>query len=595
MQTRAWLPGHALAVLCGVLLLARPAAAAQEGALDVRVGFAGAVRVGVPVPVRVAISSLPEGGPATLVIDAPAMGPQAGPVVDTTVVPFVAVAGALQSFDVPVVLGNIRQPLVVRVVVSGREVARRVVSMTPSLVGGRVVVALSDAHAGLESLSRLEERVVPAYADADALPHRWQEYAAVDLLVIRDLDAARLDDEQQDALVTWVRLGGRLMVIVRPGVPVPAFLDGVLPADTDEVHTLTLPAGPTAAWPPGAYTVTALAPRPGASVVRLGGVPVIADAAMGLGWSEEWGVDPWQVPLDGWAGRQARWVAALGPPPRPLVDVEGVAEVLPVGTPIGPGVHALVGGAIVAYLGVLYLIARRRAPRAGTLASLGVVAIALVVFWLLAGDVRGRSTSVAEVTFLEPAPGTGIARALTVSVVSVPYGGPYRARAGPHDVVGPAEASGDLRATLTDAGTVLQGTLPAGAETRAFQSLAVAQLGGRAEMSADGRTLTVDAGAEHVGRAELRWGHRTYWLGDLGPGISTHTIDPARWALLTEIDSNTTVRAWIFQASRGDAIMDPTTPVLVGEISHTVPVFDLADGGTMDVRPAILLLPVAGR
>ena len=41
--------------------------------------------------------------------------------------------------------------------------------------------------------------------------------------------------------------------------------------------------------------------------------------------------------------------------------------------------------------------------------------------------------------------------------------------------------------------------------------------------------------------------------------------------------------------------MNPTTPVLVGEIPHTVPVFDLADGGTVDQRPSILLLPVAGR
>ena len=94
--------------------------------------------------------------------------------------------------------------------------------------------------------------------------------------------------------------------------------------------------------------------------------------------------------------------------------------------------------------------------------------------------------------------------------------------------MGPAAASGDLRTTLTDAGTVLEGTLPAGAETRAFQSLAVVQFAARAEMSADGRTLTVDVGPERVGRAELRWGDRTYWLGDLPPGASTHAIDPSR-------------------------------------------------------------------
>jgi len=567
--------------------------------LDVRVGFAGAVRVGVPVPVVVQISSLSESGPATLVIDAPGMGPQAGPVVHSTVVPFEAVPDARRSFDVPVVLGNIRQPLVARVVVSGREVARRSVAITPALVGGRIVVALSDEHAGLESLSRLEERVVSVYADADALPHRWQEYAAVDLLIIRDLDPARLDDEQRDALTTWVRLGGRLVVIARPGVEPPPFLDSVLPADAEDVRTLSVPGGqiasPDAAWPPGSYAVTTLAPRPGAAAVRVGGIPVIARANIGSGWSEEWGVDPWQPPLTGWAGRQALWVEALGQPPRPLVDIGDVADLLPSGTPIGSGAHAQAGAAILAYLGVLYLIARRRSPIGGTLASVGVVVVALVAFWLLAGEVRGRSTSIAEVTFVEPAPGTTAARALTVGVVSVPYGGPYRARAIPQDVVGPVAASGDLRTTLTDAGTVLEGTLPEGAETRAFQSLAVVPFAARAEMSADARTLTVDVGPARVGRAELRWGDRTYWLGDLPPGASTHAIDPSHWVLLTDIQSDAPARAWIFQASTGSVIMDPTTPVLVGEIPHTVPVFDLADGGTVDQRPSILLLPVAGR
>ena len=231
------------------------------------------------------------------------------------------------------------------------------------------MVTLSDEHAGLESLSRLEERVVPVYADADALPHRWQEYGAVDLLVIRDLDPARLDDEQRDALATWVRLGGRLVVIVRQGVPAPAFLDDILPADAEDVRSLTVAGGaaasPDAAWPPGPYTVTTLAPRPGAAVMRLGGIPVIASATVGLGWVAVWGVDPWQPPLAGWAGRQALWVGALGrrraarrhrerrgPAAERHADRAGRARA-------GGGRDRRVPG-------VLYLIARRRSPLGGT-------------------------------------------------------------------------------------------------------------------------------------------------------------------------------------------------------------------------------------
>ena len=595
IPTPLWLSAAALA-LAAVLLTVGPAAA-QDAVLDVRIGFAGAVRVGVPVPVRIALSSLPVGGRATLVIDAPGMGPQEGPVVETTVVPFEAVAGTLQSFDVPVVLSNIRRPVTVRVAVSGREIVRRSVAIAPSLVGGRVVVALSDEHAGLESLSDLDRRVVSVYVDADGLPHRWQEYSAVDLVILRDLDPGRLDNEQREALTTWVRLGGRLMTVARPGVEVGAFLDRLLPSDAGGVRTLSVGSAPgpaDAAWPPGRYAARVLAPRPGAAVVRLGGVPVIAKSRVGSGWSEEWGVDPWQPPLAAWPGRRALLVEALGQPAHPLVNIDAVADVLPAGTPIGPGIHALTGGAIVAYLGVLYLIARRVPARWRTFASIGVVVIGAGAFWWLADAVRGRSTSVAQVTFFEPAPGMDVSRALTVGVVSVPYGGSYRAHAVPEDVVGPVAASGDLRTTVTDAGTMLEGTLPPQGQNRAFQALAAVQLSARAEMDPDGRTLTVDVGPERVRRAELRWRDRTYWLGDVAPGVSTRTLNPSAWIPLSDIDSSLPGRSWIFLGPTGDAIMKPTTPVLVGEIPHTVPVFGLMDGGTVNDRPAILLLRVAG-
>jgi len=41
--------------------------------------------------------------------------------------------------------------------------------------------------------------------------------------------------------------------------------------------------------------------------------------------------------------------------------------------------------------------------------------------------------------------------------------------------------------------------------------------------------------------------------------------------------------------------MGATTPVLVGEIEHVVPVFRLEDGGTLGQHSAILLLSVERR
>jgi hypothetical protein len=112
--------------------------------LVAHLGFGGAVRVGVPVPLRIDVPALPEGGPAVVTVDVPALGRQTGEVMTTTVVPFDAVAGAGRAFDVPIVLSDVRRPLVVRVIVAGRERLHTAVPIDPMLVGGRVVAALSD-------------------------------------------------------------------------------------------------------------------------------------------------------------------------------------------------------------------------------------------------------------------------------------------------------------------------------------------------------------------------------------------------------------------------------------------------------------------
>ena len=602
MRARAWPIGHALALLFGVLVslsVAPAVAAGPDQDLVVHLGFGGAVRVGVPVPLKIEVPALPEGGPAMITVDVPALGRQTGEVVTTTVVPFDAVAGAGRAFDVPVVLSDIRRPLVVRVIVAGHERLHRAVPIDPMLVGGRIVAALSDEAAGLEALAHLPQRVVTTYVGTDALPRRWQEYSAVDLLVVRDLDPGRLDDAQRDALLTWVRLGGRLLVVARPGTLPPSFLQDVLPASVGPMRVVP-PPSPAAArvgggLPTGPYAVSALDPHAGATVTRAGGTAVIAGARAGAGWVQLWGFDPRLPAFAEWPGRVRLWTAALGEPTASQVEIDAVAEQVPAGPSLDPFVHAEVAGAVVVYLAALYLIGRRRALRAGVLASLAVVAVALIVFWRLAVDVRARSTSVADVTFVEQASGMAVARALTVGAVAVPYGGRYRVWVSGGSVVAPVTASGDLRAEVTDRGTVLEGTLTAGTGPRAFAAIGAVSRSARAELAQQGRILKVDLGGERAHRAELHWGDRWYWIGDIPSGGSTVNLDPDRWVRSTGTDSDTHDRSWIFLGPNGGVIMEATTPVLIGEIEHTVPVFRLEDGGTLGQHSAILLLSVERR
>ncbi len=567
--------------------------AAYGDDLSARLGFGGAVRVGVPVPLTVVLPPLPYAGPGRIEVDAPVLGRTEGEAVTTTVVPFVAVAGVRRTFETPIQLGDIRRPLEVRVSIGGRERLRQAVPIDPQKVGGRVAVEISDSASGLAPLGGLPERVVTAYVGPEALPRRWQEYAAIDLLVARDLDPARLDQAQRDALVMWVRLGGRLVVIAPPGAPSLDALDDILPASIGTPAVVASEPSPPAgaSLPSGPYPVDALRPHPGASARRAGGIPVIAGAHAGAGWVQMWGFDPGAPPFAGWPGRTALWQAALGPAGVSPVQVDAAAEQLPAAPAIDPLVHAEVGGAVLAYLAALYLIGRHGLTRSRVLAAAAAVLLAAAVFWRLAGDVRARSTSVVEATFLEQAPDTAAARAMTVGTVAVPYGGRYTVRVPAGSVVMPVTASGALRIVVTDEATLLDGVLENG-EARAFAATAAVASSARADLSPDGRALRVSLGAR-ARRAELHWGHRWYWIGDAGPD-STIVLDPKGWE---SGGGETTAhdRSWVFVGPNDDAIISPTTPLFVGEIQPGAPVFQLADGGGLDRRPTILLLPVGRR
>ncbi len=113
----------------------------------------------------------------------------------------------------------------------------------------------------------------------------------------------------------------------------------------------------------------------------------------------------------------------------------------------------------------------------------------------------------------------------------------------------------------------------------------------RAHLAPDGETLTVDLGENRVHRAEVRWGDRTYLLGDLPPGASRWRLLPDRWKPLAEA-GDTPERAWIFRGGQPDGIVEARTPVLVGDLERAGPAFAWVDGGVSGRRLTILLVPL---
>ncbi len=571
--------------------------------VEVRLGFGGVVKIGVPVPLDVLLPPLPQTGPAALVVDAPALGREAGRVVTATSVPFPAVAGAPQTVHASVAISDPRRPLVVRVLIDGREALRRVVPISPEQVAGRVLVALSDDQAGLASLRRLPGRVAAVSGTGSMLPRVWQEYLAVDLVVIRDLDVT-LDPSQQEALRTWVLLGGRLLIIARPGVRIPAALEPLLPATWGEPRTVPSLAGLAPsdgnALPPGPATITALMPHPGARLVTVGGLPVMASGEAGMGRVIVWGIDPWLPPFLVWSGRLRWWDDALGGEGPPRIDPATLAEKLVIETPLDPLVHVEVGGAILLYVGLLLGLLRWRPTPAGAGWSLLLVLVGVGAFALLAEATRARSATLTEATILEPIDGMRIARSTTIAAVAVPYGGRYRITVPRGMVAQPITPASDLRIELSRAGTVLTGFLRSGEPPRPFQAVGVVPVLASASISADGRQLVVDLGEARAYRAELRHHDRVFPLGALPSGRSVVDLHPDGW-VAASADTRTLpefsarLRNGIFQGPAGDAILGGTTPVLVAELDRAAPVFALGGAGAPGQRLTILLVPLARR
>jgi hypothetical protein len=591
-------------VLCGLSLVAASALPAwsepaQETSLEVRLGFDGVLKIGVPLPAEIRVPPLPSPGPAQLRVEAPALGPQAGVVTTSTVISFENVPGVARTFQFPLVVADIRRPLTVRAFMGEREILRRSIAIDPARVGGRVVVAVSTEPKSLAFLHSLPGRVIGAGIPEAMLPSVWQEYAGVDLLAVHDLDPARLDDAQRRALVMWVRMGGQLLVMARPRVPVPPFLIPLLPAQAggprivSSVDALARRYG--AGLPPGPVIVTSLAPRPDAVEIRTAGVPLIASAPEGWGRITVWAFDPWEPPFQGWDGIPRLWADALGSPPRPLVDTGAIAGRLPDRLPLDPRLHGAVGGVILVYVLLQYVLRRRSPSTAGAAAGFVLACLAVGVFGALAADVRDRSAVLVQATFVEQAGSAPIARAQCVAVAAIPYGGPYRLLAPRDAIAGPATPSGDLRLDMIAGGAVLSGQLRPGEGGRVFEAVGAVPLETSGTLSGDGGVLRVDLRSTSLRRAEVRWADRVYPLGDLPPGVSVRTLRPDLWTRLEDAPADDQRSAWIFRGPGGDVIMKPATPVLVGEMEGSASMFAFQGTGAPGRRLTILLVPLARR
>lgn len=169
-----------------------------------------------------------------------------------------------------------------------------------------------------------------AFLDLADLPDVSPAWDALDLLVLDDVDTARLTAGQLDALWAWLENGGELVVTGGPGGPkTAAGLADLLPVNVTGVQSVAdLPALADYAGsaPPsaGPYVVTTSTLREGETLIHQDGLPLLARRQMGRGGVTFLALDPKLPPLAGWSGQTAIW--------------EAIVDGLPVTPPWGHGV-----------------------------------------------------------------------------------------------------------------------------------------------------------------------------------------------------------------------------------------------------------------
>lgn len=504
--------GHGLLAMSLCVLAASPLSAAPAVDLQATLGLGGWVVPGRFIPLRLDVrASRVVDGTITVVV--PGRGEGVTYEYALRLPP-----GARAQIGLEVIVQDPRRPIAVEVREGRALLIRAEVPVGVGRAAEGIVAALTREGAGLEFLASGPSRLAAAYLAEPALPSRWQAYAGVDLLAIRDLDARALLPSQQQALVEWVAQGGRVLVTPPASLIVPPWLHPLLPAEVQ----------PAAVRVPGIpVPLVRLVPRSSASVVRVGDVPLVARGRYGRGLVELWAFDALAPEARAWPGRLAYWRALLSVPPDVPVAQRTLAEELPRTRPLPGTTQAILAVLSVAYILAVRVVQRRwGGSRGGWAFLVALAAAAAVVLYTLAAGARAAAASIAQVSIVEMLPGLERARVTTYVSVITPYGGRVTLRL-PRDALARPVDAPALR--MAEPAHTVTGGAPEGQLALEVSQMIGLPLQARAEAEQGGLVLVMDGAlAGRIRDPLLYRGRQIYRLN--GRSVSGRVrLDPARW------------------------------------------------------------------
>lgn len=421
------------------------------------------------------------------------------------------------------------------------------------LVVGIIAERPGDIAGDLDLLPN-QNNVAPSTVALDIadLPTRVEAWATLDRLIWQDMDSARLDTDQLDALRGWVAGGGRLVIVGGTAGPstlsaLPDALMPYRPATTIDVAPSSLGAL-LGELPDDATDLPAMSGEltGGRALASVDGRPVAAERSYGSGAVTVIGFDPTADWISGTRVAEGLWRRLI--PTRsaggPLIGddsqiVSAVSQLPSLALPPTDGLIVLLGAYILLIGPLNYLVLRRLDKREWAWVTMPVLIVAFAVGAYGFGSLlRGSEVIVNEVAIVRGAPGATEGVAQVYLGVFSPTRGSYQIRI-PGGALLSSPISGDFFGGAGTAASldVLQGD-PARVRdlgvgfgslrtVRAESAVAVPLVQADLRLE-DGRlTGTVtNASAETLLKPAVVLGGTVAKLDDLAPGASA-TVDVA--------------------------------------------------------------------